>query len=116
MAKMAAEVHRQLCDERESLLAQFHERLEVPMLILSFVWLALFVAEMIWGLSPLLDDAGYAIWAIFLLEFALGFTIAPKKVAYLRHNWLKAISLAAPALRLFRIVAIARVVRAARVA
>ena len=116
MAKMEAEVHQQLCDERETLLAQFHERLEVPMLILSFVWLALFVAEMIRGLSPLLDDAGYAIWVIFLLEFALGFTIAPRKLAYLRHNWLKAISLAAPALRLFRIVAIARVVRAARVA
>jgi hypothetical protein len=51
MGKMAAEVHRQLCDERESLLEQFHDRLEVPMLVLSFVWLALFVVEMIRELS-----------------------------------------------------------------
>jgi voltage-gated potassium channel len=116
MSTMSPEVHRQLCDERESLLAQFHRRLELPMLILSFVWLALFIVEIIWGLSPLLEVAGYAIWAIFLLEFALGLTIAPHKLPYLRHNWLKAIALAAPALRLFRIVAIARVVRAARLA
>jgi voltage-gated potassium channel len=116
MTKMTPEVHQQLCDERESLLAQFHERMEVPMLVLSFVWLALFIVEMIWGLSPLLEDAGYAIWGLFLLEFTLGFTIAPHKLVYLRHNWLKAIALVAPALRLFRIVAIARVIRAARVA
>ena len=116
MSKMAPEVHQQLCDERDSLLAQFHERLEVPMLVLSFVWLGLFVVEIIWGLSPLVEDAGYAIWAIFLVEFALGFTIAPHKIVYLRHNWLKAIALVAPALRLFRIMAIARLVRAARVA
>ena len=116
MCGMTPEIHQQLCDERESLLAQFHERLELPMLVLSFVWLALFVAEILWGLSPLLQYAGYAIWTVFLLEFALGFTIAPHKFVYLRQNWLKAIALVAPALRLFRIVAIARVVRAARVA
>jgi voltage-gated potassium channel len=116
MGKMADEVHQQLCDERESLLEQFHDRLEVPMLVLSFVWLGLFVVEMIWGLSPLLEDAGYAIWGIFMLEFAVGFLIAPRKLPYLRHNWLKAIALVAPALRLFRVIAIARVVRAARVA
>lgn len=48
-------------------------------LALSFARLALFGAEMVWRLSPLLDDVGYAIWAIFLLEFALAFpdAIAP---------------------------------------
>ncbi len=112
----ASDARRELADERESLLEQFHERLEVPMLVLSLVWLALFIAEVIWGLTPLLQDAGYVIWALFLLEFAIGFTVAPRKLAYLRHNWLKAIALAAPALRLFRILAVARLVRAARVA
>ena len=116
MVTMAPEVHQQLCDERESLLGRFHAWLEVPMLVLSFVWLGLFVVEVIWGLSPPLEDAGYAIWALFLLEFVVGFVIAPHKLPYLRHNLLKAIALVAPALRLFRIVAIARVVRAARVA
>ena len=107
---------RELADERESLLEQLHERLELPMLVLSLVWLALFVVEIVWGLTPLLEDAGYVIWALFLLEFALGFTLAPRKLRYLRHNWLKGIALAAPALRLVRIVAIARVLRAARIA
>jgi len=106
----------QLADERESLLEQVHERLEIPMLILSIVWLALIVVEIVWRLTPLLQDIGYIIWALFLLEFALGFTLAPRKLRYLRHNWLKAVALAAPALRLVRIVAIARVLRAARIA
>ena len=55
----ASDARRQLADARESLLEQFHERLEVPMLVLSLVWLALFVVEVIRGLTPLLEDAGY---------------------------------------------------------
>ena len=116
MEGIGAEVHEQLCGERERLQAKFHAWTEMPMLILSLVWLGLFVVEMIRGSSPLIENAGYAIWAIFLLEFGVGFTIAPHKIPYLRRNWLKAIALVAPALRLFRIVAIARLVRAARVA
>jgi voltage-gated potassium channel len=110
------DARQQLAEERESLLQQLHERLEAPMLVLSFVWLALFVIEMIRGLTPLLEDIGYVIWALFLLEFAVGFILAPQKLPYLRQNWLKAIALVAPALRIFRIVAVARLLRFARVA
>jgi len=42
------------------------------MLVVSLVWHALFVVEVIWGLTPLLQDAGYVIWALFLLGFAIG--------------------------------------------
>lgn len=103
-----------LQQEREGLLARLHEWLEKPMLVLAFVWLALFIVETIWGASRLLTYVGNVIWALFFVEFALGFALAPSKLAYLRHNWLKAIALAAPALRLVRIVALARVARAAR--
>ena len=108
------DVHVALTEEREGLLQRMHEWLEKPMLVLAFVWLALFVVETVWGTSALLDYAGDVIWALFFVEFAVGFLLAPRKLAYLRHNWLKAIALAAPALRLLRLVAIARVARAAR--
>ena len=102
--------------ERESLLEQVQAWLEVPMLILAFVWLGLFVAEIVYGVRPLLEYAGHAIWAAFVIEFAIAFLLAPDKVRYLRSNWLQLLSVVAPALRLLRIVAIARVARTARVA
>jgi len=86
------------------------------MLVLAFVWLALFVVEIIWGLNPLLETAGAVIWVSFILDFALGFTLAPHKGGYLKANWLKAIALLAPALRAFRLVSLLRTARVARVA
>lgn len=105
--------HQELCDARSAVLAELQSWLEIPMLVLAFVWLALFVAEILWGLSPFLDSMGIVIWALFLFDFALGFLLAPAKLAFLRQNWLSAIALAAPALRIFRL---ARFVRLARVA
>ena len=83
------------------------------MIVLAFVWLALFVIEAVWGQQRWLTRAGWIIWACFLVEFAIGLGLAPRKGTYLRRNWLKAIALAAPALRLLRVVRIARVARVA---
>ncbi len=57
------------------------------MLVLGFVWLVLFVVELIWGLSPLLEVIGWVIWLIFILNFAVEFILAPRKVVYLKSNW-----------------------------
>lgn len=102
--------------ERVELLQQLEGWLETPMLILGFAWLALLVVELIWGLSPILDGLGMVIWIIFVLDFAIRFTLAPQKLAYLRRNWLTAISLLLPALRVFRIVRVMRILSAARAA
>jgi voltage-gated potassium channel len=111
----AAETARGLLtQERWALLQQFNEWLERPMLVLAFAWLVLFVIEMVWGLSPVLETAGYLIWVLFLVEFVLGFVVAPAKLAYLRTNWLKAIALLVPALRVFRLFGLLRLARAAR--
>ena len=100
--------------ERESLLEQIEDWLETPMLILGFVWLALLIYEFIWNLSPALEVFGTLIWIIFILDFALKFTLAPLKIEYLKSNWLTAISLIVPALRVFRIFRVFRLLRAAR--
>jgi voltage-gated potassium channel len=97
--------------ERWELLRQLEEWLEVPMLVLGFAWLAILLVELTSGIGPLLDFASLAIWAIFILDFAIKFILAPRKLAYLRRNWLTAISLVVPALRAVRIVALVRLLR-----
>ncbi|MFP4316763.1 MAG: potassium channel family protein [Desulfovibrionales bacterium] len=109
-------VKDEIVNQRTELLKQFQDWMEMPMLVLAFVWLALFVAEIIWGLNPFLVSAGYVIWIIFILEFVLDFLLAPAKIDYLRHNWLKGIALLLPALRVFRIVQLLRLARLTRVA
>lgn len=101
--------------QRTQILQQLEDWLETPMLVLGFVWLGLFIIELIWGLSPLLYIASNAIWVIFILDFLVEFTIAPRKRSYLQRNWLTAISLLLPALRTLRIVRLVRVLRTTRV-
>ncbi|MCC5647656.1 ion transporter [Nostoc sp. CHAB 5824] len=100
--------------ERNEVLQQLEDWLEIPMLVLGFVWLALFIIEIIWGLNPLLEAFSMTIWIIFILDFLLKLAIAPHKISYIKSNWLTAISLVLPALRTFRIIRVIRVLRTAR--
>lgn len=101
--------------ERHELLQRLEDWLEVPMLILAFFWLALLIAELIWGASLLFEISGGIIWVIFILDFGVKFVLAPHKGSYLKQNWLIALSLLIPALRLFRIVRVFRLLQLARV-
>lgn len=105
-----------LNDERRQLLEQLEDWLETPLLALGFIWLAMFVYELVWGEGFLLNAANTVIWIIFICDFALKFTLAPDKSDYLKANWLTVIALAVPALRVFRILRVARALRAARAA
>ncbi len=93
-----------LNQQRREILEQLEDWLEMPMLVLGLAWLVLFLIELIWGLSPLLEAIGWVIWVIFILNFTVEFILAPRKIAYLRSNWLTVISLLLPALRVFRFV------------
>lgn len=102
--------------ERRELLTRLEDWMETPMLVLGFVWLALLVLEFTRGVSPGLEAASTCIWIIFILDFALKFVLAPDKSDYLKANWLTALALAVPALRVFRVFRVVRVLRAARAA
>lgn len=102
--------------ERNEILHTLEDWLETPLLILGFVWLILLILEFIWGLTPLLDVMSTTIWTIFIIDFAVKFTLAPEKIRYLKENWLTAISLVIPALRIFRIFRVVRIFQAARFA
>lgn len=100
--------------ELVELLHQVEDWLETPMVVLAFVWLVLTIGELIWGVGSPFGFVVSAIWVIFILDFALRLGLAPKKAAYLRRNWLTALSLALPALRIFRLGRILRLFRATR--
>jgi len=107
-------VRRRIKEERQSLVERLEDWLETPLLILGFVWLVLLVIELTGNLSPALELFATVIWIIFILDFALKFLLAPDKIDYLKSNWLTALSLLVPALRVFRIFRVFRVLRAAR--
>jgi voltage-gated potassium channel len=111
---MSTSEKRQLNKERNEVLEQLEDLLETPMLLLGFGWLALLIVELIWGLNPLLEVISNAIWIAFVLDFALRFFLAPHKLGYLKQNWLAALSLLLPALRVFRISRVLRILRATR--
>jgi voltage-gated potassium channel len=100
--------------ERYELLQRLEDWLDMPMLILAFVWLALLVVELIWGEIPAFMVIVTIIWVIFIFDFALEFVLAPLKVAYLKSNWLTAISVLVPALRIFRAFKVFRLLQLAR--
>ncbi|WP_218147850.1 potassium channel family protein [Nitrosomonas sp. Nm166] len=100
--------------ERFEALQQLENWLETPMLVLAFVWLALLIVELTWGESVWFNIFGAIIWGIFLLDFVAELALAPRKLTYLKRNWLTAISLLIPALRIFRIFRVVRLLRMAR--
>lgn len=110
-APSAQRLHR----ERRSLLRRISSFLDGPMTILSFVWLVLMIVEFTRGLSPALETTNYLIWGAFVLHFLLEIWIAPDKVSYLRTNWLTAIALMLPGLRLLRVFRAAPLLRTIRV-
>lgn len=99
--------------ERYELLQRLEDWLEAPMLVLAFVWLALLIVELIHGENLLFNFIGTTIWLVFIFDFAVKLILAPDKLTYLRGNWLTAISLLIPALRIFRVFRVFRILRLA---
>jgi voltage-gated potassium channel len=102
--------------ERSELIETLDEWLEWPLTILAIVWLALLVLELVHGLTRSLELLGYVIWAIFIADFLVRLVVVPDKRRYLRRNWITAIALLLPALRVLRIARLARALRGVRFA
>lgn len=85
--------------------------IETAMAALGFVWLALLILELVYGLSPSRTRVVNTIWLIFIIDFLVRLIKAPSKGRYLAKNWLVGVSLMIPAIRVFRIFRIIRVLR-----
>lgn len=105
---------RRVDRERWRLLIQLERLLELPMVVLGFIWLGLLVMELTVGLSRAFQIVGTVIWGIFIVDFLMKLTVAPKKRIFLARNWLTIIALIVPALRVFRIASAFRFLRFAR--
>jgi voltage-gated potassium channel len=104
----------ELDGERDELLERVSQWTELPMVVLGFAWLVLVIVDLTRGLSPTMAVVNQVIWGTFIAHFLLEFSIAPKKLLYLRRNVLTLVALGIPALRVARVVRLARVFRAAR--
>ncbi|WP_276374945.1 ion transporter [Chryseolinea sp. H1M3-3] len=100
--------------ERKRLLARIENLFEGPLIILGFIWLILLVVELVFETNPLLERIGVVIWIIFIIDFLLKFSLAPKKVQYIKSNVLTVISLVVPALRIARVFRVVRILRFSR--
>ncbi len=103
-----------IANERNQLLKTVQRVIEGPMIFLGFVWLVLLVIELIWGIHIILEYVSLGIWGIFIVDFIITFSLAPEKLPYLKRNWLTAISLFIPAVRIFRLLRFTRYLRAFR--
>ncbi|MGM0952578.1 MAG: potassium channel family protein [Pseudomonadota bacterium] len=100
--------------ERYELLQRLEGWLETPMLVLALVWLVLLILELVRGETLVFYVFGTMIWIVFIVDFTVKLVLAPDKTTYLKVNWLTAIALLLPALRIFRVFRLLRLARAAR--
>lgn len=96
------------------LLRQIEDVLELPMIVLGFIWLLLLIVELLHGLAPAWEILATIVWVAFVLDFLIKLLLAPRKLAFLGRNWLIALSLVLPALRVFRLARLVRVLRMTR--
>lgn len=100
--------------ERWAVLHQLEDWLELPMVVLSFLWLALVLAELIWGTNRLFIVFGTGIWVAFIIDYVIRFSIAPRKLIFLRNNIITTFALVLPGLRMIRAVRLFHVVHGMR--
>lgn len=99
---------------RWAVLREYEDWSEIPMIVLSLVWLVLVVIEFVGTSTPLFNVIGTAIWLVFVIDFVLRFVVAPDRVVYLRRSALSALALLLPALRVFRVARAVRILRLSR--
>lgn len=94
---------------------KLEQHLEIPMFILGLVWLYFFIVEMVSGLNQTQEYIIYSIWIAFIAEFIIKLIAAPRRLQFLKNNWLTIIALVVPAFRVLRIFRAFRLLRSVRV-
>jgi voltage-gated potassium channel len=104
----------QIKRERWKLLVRLQRLLDGPLSFLGFVWLVLIIIDLTRGLSPGMQKINFAIWILFVIDLVISFILAPSKISFLKKNILVILSLAVPALRIFRSLRIFHLLRSLR--
>lgn len=98
---------------------RFSAATTLPMLILTIVMIPVLIIPLVrHDLAPstkdLFDAADYFIWGIFLFEYLIRVTLAPRRLHFVVHNLADLVVVLVPMLRPLRIVRSVRVLRALR--
>jgi voltage-gated potassium channel len=104
---------------RQSAFDRFSAATAMPMLILTILMVPVLVApyavhHLDQGTRSFLDAAGYFIWAVFLFEYLIKVTLAPRRWHFVSHHPFDLIIVVVPMLRPLSILRSVRVVRALR--
>jgi voltage-gated potassium channel len=99
-------------DERSELLRHITGMTDKVMVGLALVWIGLTIGDLLGKLSPSLLMLNNVIWALFALDFAVKFFVAPQKISFLRTHWILLVSLILPAFRLVRVLQAINALRA----
>jgi len=83
------------------MLLAFKEKLELPMLLFSFVWLCILIGELAYGASPVLSGVGTSIWILLIFYFAIRLAAVANRIAFLKKNWLFVLAILVSTLRFF---------------
>jgi len=80
-----------------------------PVIVLSVTYIAVYVAPIFWyplrpGLVSACHVAEYAIWAFFIVDYAIQFSLAANRRNFLRHEWLTLLFVVFPFFRPIRAV------------
>jgi len=86
---------------KPSFLTALPRKLELPMLLLSFVWFLVIITELVNGENPILLSLGTVLWVLFVIYFGLRLAIVPKRGTFLKRNWLFVLAILVPVLRFF---------------
>lgn len=117
--KQRPKVSKRLRDDypaREALREKIDRYLDLPLALASILVLLIVVIQLSGELTGpwrgRVEVLGWALWAVFFLEFAVKFALAPVKRRYLKNHWLDALIVLLPFLRFLRIARILRATRA----
>jgi voltage-gated potassium channel len=100
-------------------LDRFERATEIPMLILSVVFLAGLVTPVIdphlsSSVRPMIALTDTAVWAVFVVEYLIRLWLAPLRLRFVAHNVLDLVVIAVPVLRPLRLARLARLARFTR--
>ncbi len=103
-------------ERREDLRERLDRYLDLPLALASVLMALIAVIEIGGDVQEPWDARltvlGWALWALFFVEFAAKFALAPNKRAYLKANPLDVIVLLVPFLRFLRVLQLLRATRA----
>jgi len=73
--------------------------LELPMLILSFVWLCILITELVYGTNPVISNIGTSIWILFIFYYIIRLVTVENRIAFLKKHWLFVLAILVSVLR-----------------